>query len=76
LDILRIRVNCVELGAFITDMTAMIPEEMKKQQAERFPLKRMGQPEEAANTILFLASNEASYITATSILVDGGHLAV
>ena len=40
------------------------------------PLKRAGRPEEAAYAVLFLASDEASYITGTEIIVDGGYLAL
>jgi NAD(P)-dependent dehydrogenase (short-subunit alcohol dehydrogenase family) len=57
-------------------MTADIPEEIKKANESRLPLKRFGHPEEAAHALLFMASSEASYMTASSMLVDGGHLAV
>jgi 3-oxoacyl-[acyl-carrier protein] reductase len=39
------------------------------------PMKRLGRPEEIANTALFLASDEASYITGSGVLVDGGYAA-
>jgi NAD(P)-dependent dehydrogenase (short-subunit alcohol dehydrogenase family) len=58
------------LGAFV----AQIPEDMKRQNEQKIVLKRFGQPEEAASAILFMASNEASYIAASSLVVDGGHL--
>jgi 3-oxoacyl-[acyl-carrier protein] reductase len=73
---LGIRVNSIQFGAITTDMTAAIPDEMKKANESKLPLKRFGEPEEAANAILFMASSDASYITASSMLVDGGHLAV
>ena len=46
----------------------------KKEAAERIPMKRIGQPDEVANAILFLASGAASYITGQSFAVDGGSL--
>ena len=39
------------------------------------PIARIGRPEEVAQVVLFLASDEASYVTGTGIVVDGGHLA-
>jgi NAD(P)-dependent dehydrogenase (short-subunit alcohol dehydrogenase family) len=57
-------------------MTAIYPEDMKKESQSKLPLRRFGHPEEAANSILFVASSDASYMTASTMLVDGGFLAM
>jgi len=67
-----ITVNCVAPGATATPMTAGIPEGIAKKISERIPLKRFGQPTDIANMHLFLASDEASYITGQVVFVDGG----
>jgi NAD(P)-dependent dehydrogenase (short-subunit alcohol dehydrogenase family) len=70
----NIRVNCICPGAILTPMIAGAfegPEVMKTVEAS-VPLGRLGKPEEIAYTALFLASNEASYITGCVIPVDGG----
>lgn len=73
-----IRVNCVAPGA---TKTAQITEEMVsdldgfwKAVGDAHPIKRVGEPEEIANSIVFLASDEASFVTGTSLVVDGGYL--
>lgn len=73
----NIRCNSVIPGQIDTKMTRgwrAIPE-INDEYMRRIPMKRPGKPEEVANAALFLASDEASYITGTSILVDGGRLA-
>ena len=67
-----ITVNCVAPGVIDTDMNAMLDEETRKELAEETPLCRLGTPEEVAQTILFLASDEASFITGQTISTDGG----
>jgi glucose 1-dehydrogenase len=69
-----IRVNGTAPGAIATDMNKdLLEDEQKKKQKERIiPLKRIGQPVEIAKVALFLASSDASYITGTTIYVDGG----
>lgn len=67
-----IRVVAVAPGFVETDMTSQLPDEVKKLVVERTPLRRMATPEEIARVYLFLASNEASFITGTVISVDGG----
>jgi len=48
--------------------------EVRKAMEESVPMKRLGKPEEYANLVCFLASNQASYITGTNIPIDGGLL--
>lgn len=68
----NINVNCVAPGATSTPMTKGIPEPIAKAISEKIPLKRFADPSEIANMHLFLASDEASYITGQVIFVDGG----
>lgn len=70
----QIRVNAVAPGFIETDMTAVLPENVKNQIHEQIPLKRMGTAEEVANLIYFLGSDQSSYITGQVIHVDGGML--
>jgi len=67
-----IRVNAVVPGFIDTDMTAVMPREIKRQNLERILLKRFGTPEEVAQIVLFLSSDKASYVIGQSIVVDGG----
>lgn len=68
-----IRVNGIAPGAIATDMNKEILDEQKKKEEEmRIPMHRIGQPEEIANVALFLASDDASYMTGTTVYVDGG----
>lgn len=69
-----ITVNAIVPGAIITPMTSAIPEEVRAEKASRFPTKRWGEPREVANVYAFLASEEASYVNATAVTVDGGFL--
>lgn len=68
-----INVNAVAPGSILTDMYAAVPEEVKQKKLAAIPLRRYGDPQEAAQLIAFLASEEASYITAQTITVDGGY---
>lgn len=68
----NITVNCVEPGFIDTDMTNALPEAIKEQILSKVPMKRMGKPEEVADCVLFLASSQGSYITGTSLRVNGG----
>ena len=72
---LGINVNAIAPGAIDTPMlqSGAEIEELKKY-TERIPLKRIGKPEEVSAAVIFLASEEASYITGTTIYVDGGWL--
>ena len=67
-----IRVNAVAPGVTRTDMVAALPENMVAPLLQRIPLARMGEAEDIANAVVFLASDMASYITGAVIPVDGG----
>jgi len=72
----NIRVNCVCPGAINTRVAQILAkeraDEFRRLQGQAHPIGRMGEPEEIANTVLFLASDEASFITGAAIVVDGG----
>jgi 3-oxoacyl-[acyl-carrier protein] reductase len=68
----NIRVNAVAPGFISTEMVASMPEEILAGMKERTPLRRLGQPHDIANAYLFLASDEASFITGAALRVDGG----
>jgi len=67
-----VRVNAVTPGFIATDMVGTIPPKVTTSIAERTPLRRMGQAEEVAAVYLFLASDEASFVTGSVVQVDGG----
>ncbi|MBQ0958371.1 3-oxoacyl-ACP reductase FabG [Ideonella sp. 4Y11] len=67
-----ITVNCVAPGFIATDMTGELPEAQKAALLAQIPLQRLGQPEEIAHAVAFLASPEAGYITGTEMHVNGG----
>jgi 3-oxoacyl-[acyl-carrier protein] reductase len=67
-----ITVNAVAPGFIESDMTAVLPEAARKGIVEQTPLGRVGRPEEVAAAVLFLASDEASYITGQTLRVNGG----
>ena len=68
----HINVNTVAPGHTLTEMTAPLPDEIKRTMIEGSYLKRMAQPQDIANAILFLASDDANFITGQLLLVDGG----
>ena len=67
-----ITVNTIAPGFIQTDMTEALPEEQKKALASQIPMARLGSVDEIAQTVLFLAGESGSYITAQTIHVNGG----
>jgi 3-oxoacyl-[acyl-carrier protein] reductase len=67
-----ITVNAIAPGFITTDMTDKLSEEMRAQLLRQIPLARFGQPDDIAKTVLFLASDEASYMTGQTLHIDGG----
>lgn len=69
-----IRCNSVHPGPIDTEMghTAVPPDQLKERLYERIPMGRFGTAEEVANVILFLASDESSFVTGSEVVVDGG----
>jgi 3-oxoacyl-[acyl-carrier protein] reductase len=67
-----ITVNVVAPGLIETDMTRAISEGAHEAWADRIPLKRLGTPDDVASAVVFLASDEASYITGQVLAVNGG----
>ena len=67
-----ITVNVVAPGFIETDMTAVLNEEIRKGALSQIPLSRFGQPEEIARTALYLASEASSFMTGSTLIIDGG----
>jgi 3-oxoacyl-[acyl-carrier protein] reductase len=67
-----ITVNCVAPGFIDTDMTRALPEAAREALLGRIPLGRLGQPEDIAAAVAFLASPQAGYVTGTTLHVNGG----
>jgi NAD(P)-dependent dehydrogenase (short-subunit alcohol dehydrogenase family) len=68
----KIYVNCVAPGWIDTEMNKDLPKEYVEQEKERTFMKRFAQPEEVGKAVLFLASDDASFITGSTLIVDGG----
>ena len=68
----NVTVNAIAPGYIATDMTDALSDKVKKSIDEGIPMKRRGTPEDVANAICFLASDDASYITGEVLRVDGG----
>ena len=69
-----ITVNCIAPGWIDTEMTEELPENSKRDLLDRIPIGKIGKPENIAHAAVFLASDEASYITGQTITVDGGRV--
>ena len=67
-----ITIKCVAPGFIKTPMTDVLPESAKQALSQKIPMGRLGLPEDIANAVIFLASDEASYITGQTINVNGG----
>lgn len=70
-----IRVNAVAPGTIQTEAVAELPESYKEPMKAAHPIGRLGEPSEVASAILFLASDDASFVTGAILPVDGGYLA-
>ncbi len=68
----NITVNCVSPGFIDTDMTSALPEEQKLALLNKIPLNRLGQADEVAAAVAFLASPKAAYVTGSTLHVNGG----
>jgi NAD(P)-dependent dehydrogenase (short-subunit alcohol dehydrogenase family) len=70
-----ITVNAIAPAQIDTRLTRTLPEEARQRRVERIPLGRFGEPDEVARAALFLASDDARYVTGHTLAVDGGYLA-
>ena len=69
-----IRVNCVAPGWIETPLTARVPADLRERALAETPLRRLGQPDDVANAVLFLCSEMSRHITGQVLRVDGGQL--
>lgn len=69
---LNVRCNAIAPGFIETDMTENLPETVKEDILKSIPMKKMGNPEDVANVVSFLVSDESKYVTGQVINVDGG----
>ena len=67
-----VRVNAIAPGAIRTEKSPTLDSPRFQATSERIPMRRIGQPEDIAASVLFLSSDEASYIHGTTLFVDGG----
>jgi 3-oxoacyl-[acyl-carrier protein] reductase len=67
-----IRVNIVAPGYISTELTGVLPEKLRQGILDSTPLKRLGEPEDVARAVRFLASDAASFVTGAVLGVDGG----
>src|SRR5499433_3186378 len=71
----RIAVNAIAPAQIDTRLTRTLPEDARRRRVARIPMGRFGEPEDVARAALYLASDEASFITGHTLAVDGGYLA-
>jgi NAD(P)-dependent dehydrogenase (short-subunit alcohol dehydrogenase family) len=71
----RVRVNAVLPGAILTPLWKGVSQRDRRRFAAMVPARRLGKPEDIAHAVLYLASDEASFVTGTTLVVDGGLLA-
>lgn len=71
----KIRVNSIHPGVILTPMLEMVPPGQLQPLIDATPLKRLAQPEEVGWCVLFLASDESSFVTGSELVVDGGYTA-
>jgi 3-oxoacyl-[acyl-carrier protein] reductase len=71
----HITVNAIAPAQIDTRLTRSLPEEARRRRVERIPMGRFGEADEVARAALFLASDDASYVTGHTLAVDGGYLA-
>ena len=71
----HITVNAIAPAQIDTRLTRGLPADARRRRVERIPMGRFGEPEEVARAALFLASDDASYVTGHTLAVDGGYLA-
>ena len=69
----KIRVNAVAPGWVNTDMNADLPKDFVESETDKYHMKRWAEPEEIADAIVYLASDNATYITGQVLVLDGGH---
>lgn len=70
----RVRINCVAPGLTETEMAHVLPDENIRQVVQETPLGRIGRPEEIANVIRFLLSEESSFMTGQTVVASGGRV--
>jgi NAD(P)-dependent dehydrogenase (short-subunit alcohol dehydrogenase family) len=70
-----VRVNAVAPGPILTNNLARAGEEAQRAAAARVPTRRVGQPAEVADAVIWLCSDQAAFITGTTVVIDGGMLA-
>ena len=70
----KINVNAISPGFTLTEMTEVIPDEIKQKYFSEIPLNRGAKPEEIAYLVRFLASGESDFITGQEIMINGGYI--
>jgi NAD(P)-dependent dehydrogenase (short-subunit alcohol dehydrogenase family) len=71
----RVRVNAIAPGPILTDRLEQAGEEAQRRAGLAVPVRRVGQPDEVASAVVWLCSDQASYVTGATLPVDGGLLA-